>query len=224
LRFRDPISGGFYSHRTERAETTKQDLKVVGYCGLAALATGRMEVACDVGRWLYMLMAVQPCFPQKLYTVYSRSQGLHPEPDAHKLRYVVSSGTPDHEYFFQIGIAAAFLARLFQATGELEWLALSKEYMRFAEVASGALFDSVRAGKVGWAAALLYTLTGEPKYNKMALRVAAMLLAKQAHKGSWDAPERQRPDLDVTAEMVLWLDEIYQAVESQEQSASFESN
>jgi hypothetical protein len=215
LRFRDPTSGGFYSSRTEQNETTKQDLKVVGYCGLAAVATGRLDISRDVGRWLRMLLQAQPCFPDKLYSVYSRAQGLHVEPDPQdRLRYVVSSNSPDHEYFYQLGIAAAFLARLYQATDEAEWLLLAKEYMRFAEVASEALFDGVRAGKVGWAAALLYTLTGEHKYNRMALRVASMLLARQSHVGSWDAPESSSPNIDVSAEMVLWLDEIYQAVET----------
>lgn len=215
LRFHDPISGGFYSSRTAQDENSEQELKVVGYCGLAALATGRVEIACAVGRWFRMLMQAQPGFPQKLYTVYSRAQGLHSAPvSQNPWRYVIASDTPDHEYFAQIGIAAAHLARLYQATGEAEWLTLAKEYMRFAEVASDALFDSIRAGKVGWAATLLYTLTGEPKYNSMALRVAGMLLAKQAHVGSWNAPEAQRPDIDVSAEMVVMLDEIYQGVAS----------
>ena len=215
LCFRDPASGGFYSSPTERDATTKQDLKVVGYCGLAALATGRMDIARDVGRWLRMLMQAQPCFPQKLYTVYSRAEGLYLTPDPHDvLRYVVLSDAPDDEYFFQIGIAGGFLARLYQATGESEWLALAKEYMRFAEVASDALFRSVRAGKVGWAAALLFTLTGEIKYNTMALRVAAMLHRYASAHRVMGRAEEPRPDPDVTAEMVVWLDEIYQAVAS----------
>lgn len=215
LCFRDPASGGFYSSPIERDASSKQDLKVVGYCGLAALATGKMDIARDVGRWLRMLMQAQPCFPQKLYTVYSRAEGLHTTPDPHDvLRYVVLSDAPDDEYFFQIGIAGGFLARLYQATGESEWLALAIEYMRFAEIAIDSLFRSVRAGKVGWAAALLFTLTGERKYNAMALRVAAMLIDTQARMGSWNAPEVSSPDADVTAEMVVWLDEIYQAVAS----------
>jgi hypothetical protein len=211
--FHDATSGGFYSSPTERDANAKQDLKVVGFCGIAAVATGRMELACGVGRWLRMLVQAQPSFPYKLYTVYSRAQGLHLEPDPHdSLRYMVSSDAQGDQYFFQIGIAGAFLARLFQATGEPEWLELAKEYMRFAEVANDALFRSLRAGKVGWAAALLYSVTGENKYNEMALRVGATLLAKQAQWGSWNAVTGPRPDTDITAEMVIWLDEIYQVV------------
>lgn len=215
LCFRDPASGGFYSNPTERDTSTKQDLKVVGYCGLAALATGRMDIALDGARWLRMLMQSQPSFPEKLYTVYSRAEGLHLTPDPNDVfRYVVMSDSPDDEHFSQIGIAGGFLARLYQATGESEWLTLAKEYMRFAEVASDSLFQSVRSCKVGWAAALLFTLTGESKYNAMALRVAATLIATQAGMGSWNSPELNRPDGDITAEMVIWLDEIYQAVSS----------
>jgi hypothetical protein len=213
--FQDPVSGGFLalpSSPTERVEDTKQDLMIAGFCGLAALYTGRIEVARGAGRWFEMMMEAQPKFPHKLYTVYSRAQGLHLVPDSkEELRYLVSSDAQGDQYFFQVGVAGGFLTRLYQATGEQEWLTLAKEYMRFAEGANDSLFRTLRAGKVGWAAALLYTQTGESKYKKMALRVGDMLIARQARAGSWNSIHTPTPSADVTAEMVVWLDEIYQA-------------
>ena len=115
---------------------------------------------------------------------------------------------------FRSGIAGGFLARLHMATGEERWLKLSKEYMRLAEGASDYLFGILRAGKTGWCAALLYTLTGERKYRDMAIRVGDALVALQSKQGFWSEVDRRTdtPANNLTAEMVIWLDEIHQAV------------
>jgi hypothetical protein len=211
--FWNPQSGGFYSSPTERDADTKQDVIYTGFCGLAALSTGRIDVARAVGRWMKTIMELQPDFPQKLYTVYSKANGLHTTIDTEQeLRYVVLSNARRDQFFFQPGVAAGFLARLFQATGEREWLDLAKEYMRFVEGADDYLFRLVRAGKVGWAASVLYTLTGEPKYKEIAVRIGNNLIDCQARGGSWTAPQGNQPSDEVTAEMTIWLDEIDQAV------------
>ena len=213
LRFWDPESGGFYSSPTERDAETKQDLWVVAGCGRAALYTGRLDAAMGVGRWMRRLMESQPNYPQQMYTVYSRARGLHTVPDPNdEIRYVVNADATRDQFFFHPGIAGAFLARLYQATGEEEWLELAREYMRFAEGASDYLFHLPRAGKVGWAASLLYTITGEPKYRDMAVRVGDNLIALQSEEGYWSWPGEDQPGNDITAELTVWMDEIYQAV------------
>ena len=206
--FHDPESGGFYSSLTERTAKTKQDLWVVSGCGQAALATGRLDVARGVGRWMRQLMRLQPDYPHRFYGVYSRAGGLYtgPDPGEDDLRYVLSNDATRDQYFFNPGIAAGFLARLFQATGEAEWLSLAKEYMVFAEGANDYLFTLLRAGKVGWAASVLYTLTGERKYRDLAIQVGKTLLETQGEDGTWAG------EIDGSAEMVVWLDEIYQAL------------
>ena len=214
--FWDPQSGGFFSSPTQRDADTKQDVIYSGFCGLAALYTGRIEAARGVGRWMRTVMEMQPEFPEKLYTVYSRAIGLHTTIDAEQeLRYVVLSDARRDQFFFQPGVAAGFLARLFQATREEEWLNLAKEYMRFVEGANDYLFRLVRAGKVGWAASVLYALTGESKYKEMAVRIGRNLIASQHRTGYWSAPQGSGPSDEVTAEMIIWLDEIDQAVGDQ---------
>ena len=84
--------------------------------------------------------------------------------------------------------------------------------MCLAEGASDYLFRLLRAGKVGWAASVLYTLTGESKYREMATRVGDNLISTQAVEGYWSLPGFRVLNNDITAEMVIWLDEIYQAV------------
>ena len=216
LGFRDTESGGFYSSATERGADTKQDLINTTMGGLAALYTGRADVARGAGEWLRNLLEAQPDFPAKFYTVYSREVGLHTSPPAGELdRHVVHSDAERDQHFFNIGIAAAFLCRLSQATGESQWLALAREVMRFAEVASDCLFRNVRAGKVGWAATLLALLTGESKYREMAIRIGENLLALQAEEGYWSAPGQSGPNDDSTAERVVWINTICQVADGQ---------
>ena len=211
--FWDPESGGFYSSPTERDADTLQDLWVVSGCAQAVLYTGRLDVARGTGRWMDRLMRAQPNYPKQLYSVYSRGSGLItlPDPDD-DARYVMANDAGRDQYFFHPGIAGGFLARLYQATGEEQWLDLAKKFMVFAEGANDYLFRLLRAGKVGWAASVLYTLTGESKYHDMAVRVGDNIIDSQSDDGSWSATGLNMPSNDATAEMVVWLDEIYQAV------------
>ncbi|MCL0099957.1 hypothetical protein M1O55_03715 [Dehalococcoidia bacterium] len=212
--FWDPESGGFYSSYDEREADTKEDLWVVSGCGQAALYTGRIDVARGVGRWMKRLMDDQPNYPSQLYSVYSLSDGLITESDtADDIRYVMSNDAERDQFFFHPGIAGGFLARLYQATDEEEWLDLARIYMRFAEGANDYLFKLLRAGKVGWAASVLYTLTDEDIYREMAIRIGDNIIEAQSEHGHWsDDTETDVASNDATAEMVVWLDEIYQAV------------
>ena len=210
--FWDPESGGFYSSTTEREADTLQDLWVVSGCGQAALYTSRVDVASGVGRWMQRMMRAQPNYPNQMYTVYSRARRLITEPDPDDdIRYVLSNDAERDQFFFHPGIAAGFLARLYQATGQSEWLDLAKEYLRFAEGANEYLFRLMRAGKVGWAASVLFTLTGEEKYREMAIRVGDNMIDAQTDAGYWTDEDGQ-PNDDATAELTVWLDEVYQAV------------
>ena len=211
MRLHDSESGGFYSSATDRGPDVLQDIWVVSGAGQAALATGRIDVARAVGRWFRAVMEQQPEFPRRLYGVFSRARGLITEPDpADPTRFVLEQDATGDQQFFNPGIAAGFLCRLYQASGESEWLALAREYLRFVEGASDFLWGLLRAGKVGWAGALLYTLTGEATYANVARRVGAMLVETQAGDGSWNLFGAAHNDM--TAEMVVWLDEIYQAL------------
>ena len=89
---------------------------------------------------------------------------------------------------------------------------LAREYLLLAEDASEYLYSLVRAGKLGWAASLMYTLTAEEKYREMSIRVGDSLIASQAAEGWWGNVGETSANNDITAEMVFWLDQVYQAV------------
>src|SRR5439155_24046979 len=191
-----------------REATTLQDRWVVSGAGQAMLYVGHVEVARSVGSWMERLLELQPNFPEDLYAVYSRAGRLHTTFDpAEEIRFVVHARAERDQYFFHPGIAAGFLAQLYKATAEGKWLDLARVYLRQAEIASDFLLRTLRAGKVAWAAGLLYTLTGEPVYRDLAVRIGDNLIAAQSPEGSW------RPGSpytnDSTAERVIWLDGIH---------------
>ena len=203
----DKESGGFFSSATESKDTTEMDLWVVSGCGQAALITGHLDVARGVGRWMRTLMTQQPNHPKQLYSVTTKAGGLVTKFDAAvDARYVMSQDAQRDQYFFHPGIAGGFLAKLYMATGEREWLDLAKKYMEVADGASDFLMKTGRAGKVAWAASVLWTLTGEAKYREMAIRIGDNIIARQKPDGCWNDSN------DSTAEMTAWLDEVYQAV------------
>lgn len=213
--FHDPRTGGFYSSLTDRREDTLQDIWVVSGCAQAALATGRLDMARSTGKWFREVLRQQPDFPRRLFGVFSRARGLITNPDpAADLRYVASQDAMRDQYVFNPGIAAGFLCRLYQATGEPEWLELARQYMRFAEGMNEYLQRLLRSGKVTWAASLLYTLTGEEKYRSLAVRVGTFIAEAQEEDGAWRQSTLFQPEMtnDITNEMVVWMDEAYQAL------------
>ena len=215
MEFWDGESGGFYSsvNPPERRPETLQDIWVTCGAGIAALYTGHIEVARGVGKWLKSVMDQQPNFPQELYSVYSRAVGLHTQFNPEEaIRYVSIYNPSDDGYFFNSGISSGFLSALYKATGEAEWLNLAKKYLGQAEIANDFFLRSLRAGKVGWAASVLYTLTNERQYQELAARVGNNLVEIQNPDGSWTSHKGAEYTNDVTAEMTVWLDEIYQAL------------
>lgn len=214
--FWDPVTGGFYSSYHDRDDETDMEIYVTSGCGRAAIYTNRLDVARGVGGFLNTVMKGQPNYPDQLYAVYKRKDGLQTNPETDDMmRFVMSQDSTQDQQFFNPGIAGGFLVRLYQITGENQWLDLAKEYMYFAEIASDHFIKlpGLRQGKSAWGAAVLYTITGEDKYRELATRIGDSILSYQAAEGYWYglSPDKH-PSLGLTAEMVIWLDEINQSV------------
>ena len=207
-KFWDKESGGFFFYVEKRDQNKYQDLWVVAGNGIAAIYTGELEIAESVGKWMQTLMDLQPEYPKKLYSVFNKSEGLITEFNEDDIRFVMSANAERDQYFFHPGIATGFLCRLYLYTDEKKWLQLAKKYMLIAENSSDYLWNTLRAGKVAWGNALLYRITKEKKYYEMSIRAGKNIISQQTKSGYWGMEEMSR--IDITAELVYWLDEVYQ--------------
>jgi len=211
-RFWDKKSGGFFSDVEKKDKNTYQDLWVVAGNGIAAIYAGEIEIAKSVGNWMLKLMDLQPEYPEKLYSVFNKSEGLITEFKDDDIRFVMSANAERDQFFFHPGIATGFLSRLYLHTNEKKWLELAKRYMLIAEKSSDYLWHTLRAGKVAWGNSLLYRITKEKKYYDMAIRAGKNIISQQTKLGYWGMEEMSR--IDVTAELVYWLDEVYQVTKN----------
>ena len=202
-------TGGFRS-QLDKPEGV-QDIMSTSQAGMAALYTGRLDLAEGVARFLRRVSDEQPDPERALYFIYKPDGGLKTDfPEERARLYAVRAGQP-RERFYMIGIAAAFLTKYGLATGESDAFDLAARYLDFALRCSDAMYETAQVGKVGWGAALLAGATGEERYRALAVRAGEALLAQQNDGGSWDNTggfTTQAVRDEITAEFVAELDEM----------------
>jgi hypothetical protein len=214
LTLQDPDSGGFFNRRDQMDASGMQDVWNSSQAGLTCLVTGHVEEALATAAFLERVYDLQPDVKHRLYNVYSPSRGLVTDPvEGEEKPFVVDASKPA-QYYFQPGIAAAFLCRVYMGTGEKKHLNLARKYIGFVEGCKH-LYSAPQVCKVGWGAALLYQTTKEARYYHLAQNVAQYLVDHQFPEGYWlNIPShRALPKvLEVTEEFVVHLDTILNAL------------
>jgi len=224
LNYQDPKLGGFFYERPG-PEGGEEDILTTSFCGLACLYTGRLQNAVKAGNFLRMIADAQPDVKNNLYVNYHSKQGLVTEfPDEEAPVYTVATGKPEQLYYYA-GVAVAFLAKLYGATGKDEYLDLARQYFDFATSCYCDVLCFPASGKLGWGAAYLYEVTSEEKHKHVAESLLDYFFKTQSQNGSWpvegfsylkvkDEPERQYSiRVDVTAELcIIWPIEIMKAI------------
>ena len=214
-RMRDKEAGGFYNFKDKPRERQRLDIWTSSQAGLACLAVGRMKEAEETGIFLARMMDLQPDPEKKLYNVYQPGKGLltsYPEEEA---KYFVVDAESTMQYYFIPGIAAAFLGRLYMASGNEKHLELAEKYLEFSLRCSEDQFTRPQVGKVGWGAAVLYRITGASTYLNLARKVAQYLVDYQHPKGYWqNIPPFTglHHTIEVTSEFILHLESILTSI------------
>ncbi len=202
-------TGGFRIKRDD--EDAPQDILNSAQAGNACLVTGHLQQAKAVGRFLRTVWEAQPHPDRELFFVYKPGLGLRTEfPDERQKLHSVRVDRPRQSYF-NIGIAAAFLARLHLATGDASWSALGRQYLQIALHVLDEMYETAQVGKVGWGAALIYQTTGDEEMRRLAERVGEALLSQQTETGGWDNTGgyvNEAIRTEVTCEFVVLLDEM----------------
>ncbi len=205
--------GGFRVQRDR--EDAPQDVLCSSQGGNACLFTGRIAEAKNVGRFLRTVWEAQPDPEHELFFAYKPGVGLRTEFPEDRQRLFSIRSDVRRQMYFNIGIAAAFLARLSMATGDGEWAELGKKYLGLAFNVLDEMYETAQVGKVGWGAALVYGVSGEQRYLDLAARVGRALIAQQTPAGAWDNTGGYTTDAvrtEVTCEFIVLLDEMIAGV------------
>lgn len=216
LSWQDTETGGFYANARDRSADAEQELAPTCQGGLTLLMLGQIDAALKVGHFLKRLRAAQPDFDHRLYQVFNRSKGLittYAPDDA--LWYVTRKDDPWQQHF-NAGIAAAFLAQLHMATGEVQWLDLARQFQAFSMTTDPCQFQSMQLCKSGWGSGLLHVATREDTYRDWTVRIGDWFLEHQYDDGHWENTKKLTPNptvadnIHVTVEFVMHVGNIRQ--------------
>jgi hypothetical protein len=207
----DDRTGGFFG-TTEGSRNRRgpQEVMSTSMAGLACLWGGRVDVARATGGWLRNLHAAQPDLTRGLYVVWDSAAGLvtsFSEQDA--VSFLVDARRPA-QWYFEYGIAAAFLSSLSAATGEPTWLELAQQFLRATRHCREDVYRQPASGKIAWGGAWTYRLSRDPEDRRIAEAAADGLRALQDAEGWWsglgvyerEKAGRLEPNVDVTNEFV----------------------
>ena len=209
LTWQDPETGGFYSSRQDMAATGEQELFPTCQAGMTLLTAGQLHGARKAGEWMKRLWQSQPDTENKLYAVLSRAKGLVTDfPAEQEALYVTKKNEP-WQHHFNGGIAAAFLTKLYLATGEEDWLELARQYQEFSMTTDPCQFESMQTCKSGWGSGLLYVATRERRYRDWTIRMGDWFAGLQLEDGHWENTKFWTPhptvadNIEITAEFVM---------------------
>ncbi len=211
-----PDTGGFLTAGPDAGLDDQQDILSTAVTGLALLPAGYLKAAVDAGRFLVNVFNSQPKVGLRLNLTIEKRDQFVTEYDEEKANaYVITLKSPGQWYFVP-GLAALFLVKLYQATGDQTFLNGAQSYVQFAESGADDRYGEARSGFLGLAAAQLYATTGVNTYANIAEAVADNILAAQMRNGSWAEGtmgyEPPAPILDATAENVIVLTGIIPAL------------
>ena len=204
-----PESGGFYNDYSERTDTGEQALFPTCQGGMTLILGGQVGAARKAGQWLKRLWELQPDIAHELYEFYTQAQGLVTDFEPEQAALYVTKKDEPWQHHYNGGIAAAFLTKLYMASGESEWLDLARKYQEFSMTTDECQFQSMQTCKSGWGAGLLYLTTRERRYRDWTVRMGDWFVEHQFEDGHWENTKFWTPkptddiNIEITAEFVL---------------------
>jgi hypothetical protein len=186
------------------------DLFVTSASGLALADTGHLEEAARAAAFVARELDDQPR-DDGLTIAWGRDEegrrAVQASPDRTFIRY----HDEGKQHYFSPGMALVFLSRMWLATGDGAILAAAE---RCRDACRRMLPGAARwgqGGKVGWGAALLWQITGNPTDLDLAARVLGYVLETQAEDGRWPRDEAVN-ELDTAFEFGFILAESARAL------------
>jgi hypothetical protein len=193
--------------------------------GLACLESGHREEARGAARFLTRLLDMQPQPQTEFLTTVLGSGELLTGASGAVLRLDQRIALQARfQAWWGIGFPVAFLARLFECSGDRQWLEQAQRYLELLDRAPQSWQD-LASGKAAWGCAVLYRATGDPAFRSRALRASRALVSRMASNGAWHAcingegGTNQAPTTmgyEACTEFALWLSLVGEAVAGRE--------
>lgn len=211
-----PHTGGFLTLGPDSSLDGMQDIMSSALAGLAMLNAGRLAEAEATGNFLVSMYDRQPKIAQQMLFVAQKGDRLvneWPEDQAPAFALTLKDSG---QWYFVPGIAGGFLAKLYEVTGNEEHLRTAQSYIQFADLSGSDRYDGPFSWWFGWGAAMVYAVTGVASYRRIIESVCDHMIESQMSNGTWAAGsmsyEPPAPIIDATAEAIIVLTEILQAL------------
>jgi hypothetical protein len=221
LRGFDSATGGVYMDRRFQDAKSGQLLFLTSQCAMSAAVTGFIDEARSAGEWLERLWDAQPDLPNRLYTIWTRSEGLVTSvPPGENPRHVVDIAGEEAQFHYNGGIAAAALTHIWMVTGERRWLELAQKYQAYSMASTPLQFNTRQVCKSAWGAGLLTLTTHSDDYRDWLVTMVNWFSDLQQPDGNWTNTPSLDPNpsvsriVEITAEFVVHLDTAISALAS----------
>jgi hypothetical protein len=211
-----PQTGGFLTTGPNSSLDGMQDVMTSSLAGLTMLTTGRVAEAEATGSFLVSMYDRQPKLGSQMLFVQQRGDRLVNEWDEAQAPAFALTLRESDQWCFVPGLAAGFLAKLYEVTANKEHLRAAQGYLQFADSAGAGRYDSPNGWWFGWGAAMVYAVSGVATHRQIVESVCEQMAESQMSNGTWAAGtmgyEPPAPIVDATAEAIICLTEMLQAL------------
>lgn len=223
LGFQDPRTGGFFGHPRNRLAGQGTIVpSVSAVAGCAALTTGHVGAASQLGDYFLRLIAIQPDLENCFYPFFDTRHGLMTDgtPEFGPTYYGPFQRKDPGQHYWLPGFLIAFLSDLYQATGEDKYVRGAKVLFEFVDGGSSDVYANTMNHKYLWGCARLYHATRDQRHLEAALRIADFLTSIQEPEGTWwhsgYIPSRDQQTkgatVDITSQFCIWLIKLLQVI------------
>lgn len=195
-------------------DTTRLGLLATAVGGLTALSINRQSSAVRAADFIVDCFSIQPDLARMFYLQrYSSGHLITDIPNEYQ-SWVVFTPEQKRPLLYVFGLCSAVLSHTAEVTRQERFILAAEDYYSYyTRICGPGAVRNPYSGKMGWAATLLYRLTGKQEYAAYALDIASYLVERQQDDGSWFLSEFKDNTsvssfaltVDRTAEFVTWL-------------------
>ncbi|XP_050405791.1 uncharacterized protein LOC126821413 [Patella vulgata] len=184
---------------------------MTSHVGLTALYFGELDFATGLGDSVERFVANQPNLQEEFFIRMSTdTKNVVREASTPELGpfYSVKVSQPNQLYFL-LGYPVIFLCKLFQATQKQHYLTSAEKILDFVLSCDKSMYNFHFSHKVAYGAAMVARETKNLQYKELGEKISQYLLGIQSKDGDFLNSQSVHDNYDQTAEIAIWLNEIY---------------